>query len=148
MTDEYENRSDINPEESAGTGTEHATGTQQQGGIAGQPGEVVETDLEARKWASFCHLLGILNIFGPLVMWILKKDEYSFVDDQGKEAVNFQISIAIYLAVSVALIPACGLGLVLFPLVSIFALVMLIIATIQANSGIAYRYPLTIRFIK
>src|SRR6266852_3321441 len=43
-----------------------------------------------------CHLLGIiLGIIGPLIIWLIKKDQSKFVDDQGKEALNFQIVLLI-----------------------------------------------------
>jgi len=78
---------------------------------------------------------------------MLKKEEMPLVDDQGKEAVNFQISITIYFLVAAASI-FCVIGFVLAPAVLIFDLVFTIIAAMKAGSGEAYRYPLTIRFIK
>lgn len=83
-----------------------------------------------------CHLLGIFTGFiGPLVVWLIKKDTSPYVDAQGKEALNFQLSILIYCLLT------CGLA-------GIFGLIMAIIASIKANEGIVYRYPLAIRFIK
>lgn len=146
MTEDIGNTGNINPEQTAGT---------QQQTTGATDTTLIEINKDARMWASLCHLLGLAvfvipcvgNIVGPLVVWLLKKDEFKFVDDQGKEAVNFQISISIYLVASLLLM-FCGIGFVIAPAVGIFALVMLIIATIKANSGIAYRYPLTIRLIK
>ena len=77
----------------------------------------------------------------------IKKDEYPFVDDQGKEAVNFQISMLIYGIVAGLLIFAC-VGVVLLPAVVIVDVIFLLIAAVKANNGEHYRYPLTIRFIK
>ena len=111
------------------------------------------TNADERMWAMLCHLSAFAgsvipfgNIIGPLVVWLMKKDEYPLVDDQGKESLNFQISILIYTFISAVSILAV-VGFLLLPAVLIFALVMMVIATIKANSGIAYRYPLTIRFI-
>ena len=87
------------------------------------------------------------NILGPLIVWLVKKDEYAFVDDQGKEALNFQISITIYSLVSGILILAL-IGIVLLIAVIIFSVVMTVIAAIKANGGEYYRYPLTIRLVK
>jgi uncharacterized Tic20 family protein len=108
---------------------------------------------EERNWAMLCHvatLAGFViplgNIIGPLVIWLLKKDEYPLVNDQGKEAINFQISILIYLIVSAVLVLAV-VGIVLVPAVLIFDIVSTIIAIMKANEGIAYRYRLTIRMI-
>ena len=109
---------------------------------------------DERMWGMLCHLstfAGYLvpfgNILGPLVVWLVKKDEYAFVDDQGKEALNFQISITIYSLVSGILILAL-IGIVLLIAVIIFSVVMTVIAAIKANGGEYYRYPLTIRLVK
>ena len=110
---------------------------------------------DERLWGMLCHLSALAcltaipfaNVIGPLVVWLIKKDEMPFVDDQGKEAVNFQISVSIYAIVSAVLILAV-IGIVLLPAVLIFGLVMTIIASLQANQGEAYRYPLCIRFLK
>ena len=69
-------------------------------------------------WAGFCHLAALAgyvvpmvgNIVGPLVVWLMKKEEYPLVDDQGKESINFQISILIYVAVSAVLVMRRGWG--------------------------------------
>jgi hypothetical protein len=110
---------------------------------------------DERMWAMLCHLGGlggyvipvVGNIIGPLIVWLIKKDEMPFVDDQGKESLNFQISITIYTAISIVLVVAI-IGIFLLIAVGIFSLVMLIIAAVKANQGIAYRYPLCIRFLK
>jgi hypothetical protein len=116
-----------------------------------------EINKDARMWGMICHLAGlgglipivpvIGSIIGPLIVWQIKKDEFGFVNDQGKEAVNFQISILIYAIVSALLCFAC-VGFVLLPAVYIFDLIFLLIAAVKANDGEHYRYPLTIRFIK
>ena len=55
-----------------------------------------ETSKDARMWGMLCHLLGLFTSFvGPLIIWLLKKAEDPFIDDQGKEALNFQITLAI-----------------------------------------------------
>jgi len=110
---------------------------------------------DEKLWAMLCHLgalalfLGVPfgNILAPLVIWLVKKDELPLVDDQGREALNFQISITIYLIVAAISIIAL-IGIVLVPAVMLFDLVMVIIAALKANDGIAYRYPLCIRLIQ
>jgi len=102
-----------------------------------------------------CHLVGLVglplpivgNIVTPLIIWQIKKDDFPFVDEQGKEAVNFQISMSIYGLVAFVLIFAC-IGAFLLPAVYVLDLVFLLIAAVKANNGHHYRYPLTIRFIK
>jgi uncharacterized Tic20 family protein len=120
-------------------------------------GPTKEANRDARMWAMFCHLSGLAlflpilpiigNIIAPLIIWQIKKDDYPFVDEQGKEAFNFQLSILIYLIVSGLLCFAC-IGFVLLPAIVIGDIIFLLVAAINANEGNHYRYPLTIRFIK
>lgn len=108
---------------------------------------------DERMWAMFCHLSGLAgfifpfgNIIAPLVIWLIKKEEYPQVNIHGKEALNFQISITIYIIVSVVLI-ILVIGIALIIILSLFSLIVIIIAAIKANEGEQYRYPLTIRFL-
>jgi len=121
-----------------------------------QPVEVSkEVNKDARTWAMVCHLVGLVglplpivgNIVTPLIIWQIKKDDFAFVDEQGKEAVNFQISMSIYGFVAALLCFVC-IGIPLLLAVYIVDLVFLLIAAVKANNGHHYRYPLTIRFIK
>jgi uncharacterized Tic20 family protein len=101
-------------------------------------------------------LLGIPSVVGPLIVWLLKRESHPFVDDQGKEAVNFNISVLIY-ALGVFFIGfiftvvTLGLGfLLLLPLmlaVIVAWAVFVIIAAVRSSKGEAYRYPLTIRMV-
>lgn len=109
---------------------------------------------EERSLGLACHLLAFVgmalpfgNILGPLVMWLVKKDDSAFVDDQGKEAVNFNITISIAGFVAF-LLTFVVIGAFLLPVIGIFWLVMTIIAAVKANGGEYYRYPLTMRLIK
>ncbi len=98
--------------------------------------------------AMLAHLLGIVTGFlGPLIIWLVKKDEDAFINDQGKEALNFQITIAIAMIVSGLLMFAC-IGFFLVPAVAVLNLILCIMAAMKANEGISYRYPLTLRLIK
>jgi len=115
---------------------------------------MLPTTKDDRTWAMLCHLSGLAgyvipfgNIFGPLAIWLIKRDQSWLVDDQGKEAVNFQISWTIYMIISLIAILVL-VGIVLVGIVAVGGLVLLIVAAVKANEGIAYRYPLTIRFIK
>jgi hypothetical protein len=81
------------------------------------------------------------------VIWLIKKDESAFVNDQGKEALNFQISIILYYIISFILVFVV-IGIFMIWAVGIFSLVMCIIAAVKANGGEMYRYPLCIRLIK
>ena len=102
-------------------------------------------------FAHLASLVGIViplgTILGPLVVWLVKKDTMPFVDDQGKEALNFNITVA--LAFVVAFILSFVLiGLLLMPLIGLAWLVFAIIAAIKANNGEYYRYPFTLRLVK
>ena len=119
-----------------------------------QAAQTAATSKDANTWGMLCHLIAFAgfvipfgNIIGPLVIWLIKKDQYEFVDDQGKESLNFQISMTIYFIIS-AILTIIIIGTLLLIALSIFDIVMIIIATIKANGGEKYRYPLTIRFIK
>lgn len=120
---------------------------------------------EERQWAMFAHLSALLGaivtghmfawgcFIGPLVIWLIKKDTLPFVNDQAKEALNFNITLAIVgLALLVLTIITFGLGLLLAVpigvIVGIGWLVFTIIAAIKANEGEAYRYPIALRLIK
>ena len=93
-----------------------------------------------------------MGFIGPLIVWLIQKDKMKFVDDQGKEALNFQFNI---LGAEVALgllgFLTCGFGLVVAVPVAIglavYAIVMPIIGAVKANAGEAYRYPYVIRMI-
>ena len=109
---------------------------------------------EERNWAMGCHLAsfaGFLipfgNIIGPLVVWLIKKEEFPPVADQGKEAVNFQITVAL-MGIVCAMLILVFIGLLLLPVLAIYWIVFTIIATMKANEGECYRYPFTLRLIK
>ena len=111
-------------------------------------------DKDARLWGMLCHLsafAGFVIPFGsivaPLVIWLIKKDEIPFVDDQGKESINFQITIFLAFIVS-ALLMFVLIGFFLIFAVAIFDIIMIIIASVKANEGMAYRYPYSLRLIK
>ena len=115
-------------------------------------GGPVEMNKDARMWGMLAHissligLTGIPPIVGPLVIWLIKKNEYAFVDDQGKEALNFQITMFIALLICGALV-CVGIGIFLLPVVGIIDLIFSIIGGVKANNGERYRYPFAIRLI-
>ena len=109
---------------------------------------------QARQWALIAHVAGFLgcvfpfgNLIGPLIVWQLKKEEDPFIDDQGKEALNFQITLSLLLLLCFVLMLVV-IGLFLFWLVAIGAVALMIIAAIKSNEGKAYRYPFCWRLIK
>jgi len=141
-------------ENAGGEQAEQPASTEQPEVVPEAP-ESKEVNKDARMWAMICHLVGLAgvvipfvgNIVAPLVVWQIKKDDYPFVDEQGKEAVNFQISMTIYGLISAVLTFIC-VGFFLLAAVVIVDLIFLLVAAVKANDGQHYRYPLTIRFIK
>ena len=110
---------------------------------------------DERTWALLAHLSGLIASFlggmsflGPLIVWLIKKDQSEFVGDQAKEALNFQIAVTIALVVSFVIAALTCVGAILIPIVGVGALVFAIIGAMEANKGVAYRYPYTIRLIK
>lgn len=108
----------------------------------------------SRTWEVLCHVSALAgyiipfgNIIGPLVVWLMKKAESAEVDYHGKEALNFQISVAIYAIVGLLLVLVV-IGIPLLIALGIANLVFMIIAAIKASNGERYRYPCTIRFVK
>jgi len=102
---------------------------------------------DERTMGMLCHLSALIGFIGPLIVWLLKKDESEFVNDQGKESLNFQITMLICSAVS-AVLMLVVIGVVLAAVVGVYDIVMFIIAAVQANKGVRYRYPVCYRFIK
>ena len=109
---------------------------------------------EVRQWAMFCHLSALLGIWipfgtliGPLVLWQLKRESDPFIDAQGKEALNFQITVAIAWLVCMVL-GFVVIGFLLMLILVVAALVLKIIGGIKASNGSAYRYPWTWRLSK
>lgn len=94
------------------------------------------------------HILCLVGfpIIGPLIIWLMKKDQSPYLDAQGRELLNFQISYFIYAMISVVLI-AVLIGIVLIFAVGIASLVFTIIGLVKAADGKVYRFPLCIRML-
>jgi uncharacterized protein len=110
---------------------------------------------DEKMWGMFCHLSALVallgvpfgNLLGPLVVYLIKRDEYSFVNSQGKESLNFQISVIIYYAIA-GVLCLILIGFVLLGIIFLFHIIYTVIASIKAHNGEHYHYPLTIRFLK
>ena len=121
---------------------------------------------QARNWAMGCHLAALTayvgvpfgNILGPLIIWLLKKDQFLLVDEHGKQSLNFQISMIIYglllgvaiiiTAITVILISVAVLLGILLAFLVIADFVLVVIAAIKVSNGESYQYPFTIRFVQ
>lgn len=122
----------------------------------------------ARTWAMLCHLSALVGLFGnglgfivgPLIVWLIKRSDHPFIDDQGREALNFQLTVFILAAVAALVMvllvltmagrTSMGLMLAIVVALSILAVadvVLTVIASVKANAGERYRYPFAIRFL-
>ena len=126
------------------------------------PGSPSGISSEERQWAMFAHLSALAGLItgglgcflGPLIIWLVKRETMPFVNDQGKEALNFNItvlgvSVILWVVGTILLVILIGFLFYLAAFaVGVFWLVMTIIAGIKANEGVAYRYPFTLRLVK
>lgn len=106
-----------------------------------------------RTYSLFMHLSLILTHLVPvpvvpvLIMWLIKKDQSAFVNDHGKEALNFQISLLIYAIVGGILLAVCGVGVLVLIGVYVLGIVGMIQGAIAAGKSRYYRYPACLRLI-
>ena len=105
------------------------------------------TPAEDIQWGSFAHLGGILGILPALIIWLIFKDRGPFTNSEGKEALNFQITLVIVEVVGWITLIAF-IGLLILSAVYIVCLVFAIVAFLKAKDGVNYRYPLALRLIK
>jgi len=120
-----------------------------------QPPPTPSTSSDVRTWCVLCHasaLLGLFfhflgHIFGPLIVWFMKRGDSSEIDAHGKESLNFQISMLIYDVIAFILI-IVFIGIPILIALWILNTVLVIIASIRASEGKFFRYPITIRLIK
>lgn len=110
-----------------------------------------EVSSQSRNLATLSHLsafvsfVGIPSLIGPLVMWLVHRDD-PFVEEQARDALNFNISFLIYgvvAAFSIVLL----VGLIALPVVLVTWFVLVIVAAVKASRGEDYQYPFTIRFV-
>jgi uncharacterized Tic20 family protein len=119
----------------------------------GTPAAGVPTQDE-RTWGMLAHLAAFTgfivpfgNLIGPLLVWLLKREQLAFVADQGKEALNFNITVLIAAAICGVLV-FVFIGILLGVALFIAWLTLTIVAGIKASEGIRYRYPFALRLVK
>ncbi len=107
-----------------------------------------EISQDAKNLAMLCHLLGLItNFLGPLILWLLKKEDDAFIDSNGKEALNFQLTI-MFAMIAAGILSFLCIGVLLMPVIMVLDIVFSIIACVKASKGEDYRYPLCIRLVK
>lgn len=110
---------------------------------------------DEKNWGMYCHLAALLgfilpaigNFLGPGLVWAIKKNDYPFVNDQGKEVLNFQITLLL-ISIVAGFLAAVLIGVVILWLLPFYWLIFTIVAAVRASNGEYYRYPLTLRLIK
>ncbi|HSR01969.1 MAG TPA: DUF4870 domain-containing protein [Methylophilaceae bacterium] len=109
--------------------------------------EIIVPSSDEKNIATVTHLAGTIFLFIPaLIVWILKKDDSAYIADQAKEALNFQITVAIALFAANILIWIL-VGLALIPIIWITNIILCIIAAVATSKGETYRYPICLRLI-
>ncbi len=154
-TDQPSSPEEAVPAASKTTSTSESSGssipmdTPPTAGVGLGQGTLAEGD--EKTMGLLAHLLGgFTYILGPLIIWLIKKDESPFVNDQGKEALNFQITILIgFVAASIiAMIPIIQcVAALLYPAIGIVSLIFGVLGGLEANKGNVYRYPFVARFV-
>ena len=120
-----------------------------------EPNPVTVPTQDERTWGMLAHISAFALFLvpmigcalGPLIVWLIKRDQSEFVADQGKEALNFNISFLLAGVVCGALVFVL-IGILLGVALFFYWLAMTIIAGIKASEGVRYRYPFTLRLIK
>lgn len=106
-----------------------------------------EISKDAKNLGVLCHLLGFFTSFiGPLIIWLIQKDKMPFVDHHGKEALNFQITLAIAFVIGGVTTAICIGGIILI-VAWLADLILSIMACMAASRGEYYKYPWCIRLI-
>lgn len=125
------------------------------------PSAPSDNESQARTWNMLCHLSALAgyvipfgNVLGPLLVWQIKKSEFPSVEEHGKAALNFQLTVLIALfigIISAVLLSFVCIGFLLIPvvvLIGLAGLVFAVIAGIKANNGEPYRYPWSLTLVK
>jgi uncharacterized Tic20 family protein len=116
--------------------------------------EIRELSESERNWAMLCHLSSFAGYFfpfggilGPLICWLSRKDESQWVNFNGKQAMNFQLSILLYMVLS---IPLCFIivGIPILVFLGLLEVICVVIASVKASKGEEFRYPISIPFIQ
>jgi uncharacterized protein len=119
----------------------------------GQPGQPPLSADQERLWGMLAHLLSFvaayiaLGFVAPLVVLLVFGPRSAYVRAQAVESLNFNLSWLLY-AIVAGILVVIGIGLLVLLALGIAYVVLVIIASIRANNGQLYRYPLTIRFIR
>ena len=118
------------------------------------PLPAASTPSEIRTWCVLCHASSLLGLFfhffghllGPLIVWLIKRDVSPEIDANGKESLNFQISMLLYDVIA-GILCIVLIGIPILIALWVLNTVLVIIASVKTSNGEVYRYPFTIRFL-
>jgi len=112
-----------------------------------------ETTPDERNWAVLSHVLALVaslfvlgQVLVPLGIWLWKKDESPFIEQNARESLNFQMSMTIYFVVAF-LLAYLLIGFLLLAILAAVELVCVLLAAVQARRGEIFRYPFSLRLI-
>jgi len=108
--------------------------------------EANEIPAEVRNMATLCHILALVGFVGPLVMWLLKKNEHGFIDEQGRASLNFQFTVTIGYVVAWILAPLI-IGFILMIVLVVANMVFVVKAAMKTRKGLPANYPVSVRFL-
>ena len=103
---------------------------------------------DVRNLGMACHLLGLVGFIGPLIIWLIKKEEHPFIDSQGKSALNFQLTMLIGYIVGAATSWLFCVGALIWTATWVVSIIFSIIGAMKASDGIAYKYPFSLQLVK
>lgn len=106
-----------------------------------------------RTWAMASHLLGLLNyvtglggLIAVLILWLAKREQSPFIEESGRESLNFQITLLIAAVVG-GILTLVLVGFLILAVVVVAGIVLPIVAGLAVSEGRRYRYPFTLRLI-
>ncbi len=124
---------------------------------SGASGRLVDPSVtsDVRTYALLMHLtpllglvLPVVSVAAPVIMWQVRRTSSPFIDDHGREAVNFHISLMVYALAGIPLSVFCGVGVGVWVAAGILAVFGMVMASIAAHNGEYYRYPMCLRWVK
>jgi len=105
---------------------------------------------DERTLAVLAHILSIvpgIGIFGPLIIYLIRRDGPAFVTENAKESLNFQITVYVFYVIG-WLLMWIGIGLLILGGLWFVNLILVIVASVQVSENKIYRYPFNLRLIK
>lgn len=116
---------------------------------------MADLDANERNWGMACHISalaflaiwGVGQVIGPLVIWLFRREKYPFVAEQGKESVNFQLTMTIVGAAAYLLGRFGSAGNWPWLTVAMLDLAAIVYAAVQASKGVSYRYPISLKLV-